>query len=85
MPKTGPVGDITPTNRRRPYLQGSTSDAIRNGGKGRKARGGDPARAVKLKVEIPKNLRKAVRSEAEAQGVSVDVIVTSALRQWFKG
>ena len=40
----------------------------------------DKDKLVTLEVRVPKSLRKAVRQEAERRGVSVDQVVTEALR-----
>jgi hypothetical protein len=35
---------------------------------------------VKLEIEVPKKLRKAIRAEAENTGTSVDDVVVAAVR-----
>lgn len=70
----------------RPYLSGSTSDAVRVKGKRAKAaaKAAENAKPVTLKVQVPKGLRKAVRKRAAADGVSVDELVASALTEALK-
>ena len=41
----------------------------------------DKDRLVTLEVTVPKSLRKAVRAEAKRRGVTVDTVVTEALRE----
>jgi hypothetical protein len=49
-------------------LFGSTSDSIVND------------KLVTLEVEIPKSLRKEARAQARRRGITMDALVTEALR-----
>jgi predicted HicB family RNase H-like nuclease len=49
-------------------LRGSTSDAVIKD------------KLVTLEVEIPKSLRKTMRAEARQRGITLDALVTEALR-----
>lgn len=42
--------------------------------------GPDRDKLVTLEVQVPKSLRKTVRSEAKRRGISVDEVVAEALR-----
>jgi len=49
-------------------LHGSTSDSVLKD------------KLVTLEVEIPKSLRKTMRAEARRRGITLDALVTEALR-----
>lgn len=42
-------------------------------------------RRVDLKVKVPKEVRRALRSNAKARGTSVDDVVTNVLQGWLHG
>ena len=42
-------------------------------------------RRVSLQVEVPKDVRSRLRSNAKARGTSVDDVVTSVLQGWLDG
>lgn len=42
-------------------------------------------RRVDLKVKVPKDVRRALRSNAKARGTSVDDVVTNVLQGWLHG
>lgn len=81
-------------------LGGSTSDALRKAPpkKAAKRVKGDKElkkmskkerkrhlRRVSLQVEVPKDVRSRLRSNAKARGTSVDDVVTSVLQGWLDG
>ena len=81
-------------------LGGSTSDALRKAPAKKKAVEAKSAkklkkmskkerkrhtRRVNLQVEVPKDVRTRLRSNAKARGTSVDDVVTSVLEGWLNG
>lgn len=42
-------------------------------------------RRVDLKVKVPKDVRRALRTKAKARGTSVDDVVTNVLQGWLHG
>jgi hypothetical protein len=42
-------------------------------------------RTTTLEVIVPKKLRKAARSRAQAQGLDLDAVVTELLHRWLTG
>lgn len=80
-------------------LGGVTSDGLRKApeeekkpkkGKGKAAKESKKAakvhqRRVDLKVKVPKEVRRALRTNAKARGTSVDDVVTNVLQGWLHG
>lgn len=79
-------------------LGGVTSDGLRKApeekkakkSKGKSARQSKKAakvhqRRVDLKVKVPKDVRRALRTNAKARGTSVDDVVTNVLQGWLHG
>lgn len=78
-------------------LGGVTSDGLRKApeekakkGKGKGAKQSKKAvkvhqRRVELKVKVPKEVRRALRTNAKARGTSVDDVVTNVLQGWLHG
>jgi len=57
--------------------------AAKEPGAHRKTETGSKEELAKLKVSIPKALRKAARKRAETDKTSLDVVVTNALDAWL--
>lgn len=78
-------------------LGGVTSDGLRKAPEDKKAKGKGKAakqskkaakvhqRRVDLKVKVPKEVRRALRTNAKARGTSVDDVVTNVLQGWLHG
>lgn len=81
-------------------LGGVTSDGLRKAPEEKKAKKGKGKakadkqskkaakvhqRRVDLKVKVPKEVRRALRTNAKARGTSVDDVVTNVLQGWLHG
>jgi hypothetical protein len=60
---------------RAPLNSGNTSDALL---------GPKEDKLVELSIEIPKSIRKALRTEAQDRGMSVDALVAMLARTYLK-
>ncbi|MDD2857476.1 MAG: hypothetical protein PHU75_02255 [Candidatus Nanopelagicales bacterium] len=60
---------------RAPLNSGATSDALL---------GPKEDKLVELRLELPKSLRRALRTEAEARGLTVDQLVAMVVRSYLK-
>ena len=98
-PSRSPAANPRPTHLRPVVgLGGVTSDGLRKApeekkakkGKGKDAKESNKAakvhqRRVDLKVKVPKEVRRALRTNAKARGTSVDDVVTNVLQGWLHG
>ena len=60
---------------RAPLSSGATSDALL---------GPKRDKLVELSIEVPKSIRKALKTEAEERGLSVDQLITMLARNYLR-